>query len=111
MQAVITFGLDIAKSVFQVHGIGTEGKVGYPPATQVGPLQEVVAVPCRHRGLRLIAPLSTRASGTRPYREADATCLCEAVRQAPEERSADAEAICEAVQRSNMRFVPIKTSD
>jgi transposase len=27
MQAVTTIGLDIAKSVFQVHGIGKEGKV------------------------------------------------------------------------------------
>jgi transposase len=27
MQAVTTIGLDIAKSVFQVHGIDTEGKV------------------------------------------------------------------------------------
>ncbi|MGA8688367.1 MAG: hypothetical protein WB662_00260, partial [Methyloceanibacter sp.] len=27
MQAVTTLGLDIAKSVFQVHGIDTEGKV------------------------------------------------------------------------------------
>jgi transposase len=27
MQAVITIGFDIAKSVFQVHGIDAEGKV------------------------------------------------------------------------------------
>jgi transposase len=27
MQAVTTIGLDIAKSVFQVHGINAEGKV------------------------------------------------------------------------------------
>jgi len=27
MQAITTIGLDIAKSVFQVHGIDTEGKV------------------------------------------------------------------------------------
>jgi transposase len=27
MQAVTTIGLDIAKSVFQVHGIDAEGKV------------------------------------------------------------------------------------
>jgi len=27
MQAVTTIGLDIAKSVFQVHGIGAEGNV------------------------------------------------------------------------------------
>ena len=27
MQAITTIGLDIAKSIFQVHGIDTEGKV------------------------------------------------------------------------------------
>jgi transposase len=27
MQAVTTIGLDIAKSIFQVHGINAEGKV------------------------------------------------------------------------------------
>ena len=27
MQAIATIGLDIAKSVFQVHGIDTEGKI------------------------------------------------------------------------------------
>jgi transposase len=27
MQAITTIGLDIAKSVFQIHGIGSEGQV------------------------------------------------------------------------------------
>jgi hypothetical protein len=31
MQAVTTIGLDIAKSVFQVHGIDAEGKVRLAP--------------------------------------------------------------------------------
>jgi hypothetical protein len=30
MQAITTIGLDIAKSVFQVHGIDAEGNVGRP---------------------------------------------------------------------------------
>ena len=33
MQAVPTIGLDIAKSVFQVHGVDITSSGGYPPAT------------------------------------------------------------------------------
>jgi hypothetical protein len=47
MQAVTTIGLDIAKSVFQVHGIDAEGKV-------------LSAVSGRDRGLRHIASLVAR---------------------------------------------------
>jgi hypothetical protein len=34
MQTVTTIGLDIAKSVFQVHGIDTKGDVDHPPSAQ-----------------------------------------------------------------------------
>jgi transposase len=34
MQTVSTIGLDIAKSVFQVHGVDANGVVGYPPAVE-----------------------------------------------------------------------------
>ena len=45
MQAVTTIGLDIAKSVFQVHGVDAEGKVAGPsPAL----LQEASALRGRH---------------------------------------------------------------
>ena len=30
MQTVTTIGLDIAKSVFQVHGVDIEGNAGHP---------------------------------------------------------------------------------
>jgi hypothetical protein len=35
MQAVTTTGLDIAKSVFQVHGIHAEGKVLIPASSEI----------------------------------------------------------------------------
>ena len=34
MRAAATIGLDIAKSVFQVHGIDAEGKGAHPPSTE-----------------------------------------------------------------------------
>ena len=90
MQSITTIGLDIAKSVFQVHGIDAEGNVvirrqlkrRYVP----GVLSEAAAVPRRDRGLCVVAPLVTRAPGARPHRSADAAGLREALRQATEER-------------------------
>ena len=38
MQATMTIGLDIAKSVFQVHNIDAEGKVVIDPAIRTPPL-------------------------------------------------------------------------
>ena len=61
MQMVTTVGLDIAKSVFQVHGVDAARRGGHPPSAQAslrpGVLPEVATVPGGHRGLRLIAPL------------------------------------------------------
>jgi hypothetical protein len=67
---VTTIGLDIAKSVFQVHGVDANGKVivSPPDKTSVcfGALSEAVAVSGRHRSLRLLASLVARAQGARP---------------------------------------------
>jgi hypothetical protein len=69
MQTVSIIGLDIAKSVFQVHGVDANGLV-------VGRRQlkrrYVLAFfeklpPGWHRGLCLITPLVARAAGTRPH--------------------------------------------
>ena len=61
MQTVSTIGLDIAKSVFQVHGIDAAGQVVIRRQLKrryvLAILPEVAAMPDRHRGLRLIAPL------------------------------------------------------
>ena len=90
MQAITTIGLDIAKSVFQIHGVDAAGNVNCsaPAQAQIrfAIFSEAAAVPRRHRGVRLVAPLVARAAGTRPYRAPDATSLCEALRQATQER-------------------------
>ena len=79
MQTITTIGLDIAKSVFQVHGVDAGGRVAIRRQIEASPrlgfLSEAAAMPCRHRSLRLIAPLVARAQGARPYGTADTTCL------------------------------------
>jgi transposase len=90
MQMVTTIGLDIAKSVFQVHGIDAEGKVIIRRQLKrryvLAFFREATAVPGRDRSLRYIALLVARAQKAWPYRAADAAGLCEALRQATEER-------------------------
>jgi transposase len=113
MQAVTTIGLDIAKSVFQVHGIDAEGKV----------------IICRQLKRRYVLALFQKLPPCLVGIEACATshnwsreikALGHNVRLMPpayvkpyikrqKNDAADAEAICEAVTRANMRFVETKT--
>src|SRR6202051_4307357 len=89
MQTITTIGLDLAKSVFQVHGVDTGGQVVIRRQLKrrscPGFLSEAATMPDWHRGLRLISPLVARTPGTRSYRSADAAGLREAVCQAAEE--------------------------
>ena len=89
MQTITTIGLDIAKSVFQVHGVDAAGQVvirrQLKRRARPGVLPEAATMPGWHRGLRLVAPLVARAPGTWPYRAVDAAGLREALRQAAEE--------------------------
>ena len=89
MRTIVTIGLDIAKSVFQVHGVDAVGQVvirrQLRPSVRSGVLSEVTAMPDWHRGLRVIALLVTRAPGTGSHCTTDAAGLREALRQASEE--------------------------
>ena len=86
MQTVTTIGLDIAKSVFQVHGIDAEGKViirrqlkrRYVLAffEKLSPC--LVGIEACVTSPSLVA----RAPGSRPYRSPDAAGLRETLRQA-----------------------------
>ena len=89
MLTVTTIGLDIAKSVFQVHGVDAAGQVVVRRSVEA-PLcfavfSEGTVVPCWHRGLRFVTLLVARATGARPHRAADAAGLCEALHQETEE--------------------------
>jgi hypothetical protein len=115
MQTVTTIGLDIAKSVFQVHGIDAAGQVvirrqlkrryvlaffeKLPPC-----LIGIEACASSHHWSRELQALGHTVrlmppAYVKPYvkrQKNDAT---------------DAEAICEAVTRANMRFVSTKTPE
>ena len=83
MQTVTTIGLDIAKSVFQVHGVDAAGQVvirrQLKRRVRPGVLPETATMPGWHRGLRLVALLVARAPSTRPYGAVDAAGLREAL--------------------------------
>ena len=84
MQAITTIGLDIAKSVFQVHGVDADGQVVVRRQLK---RRYVLAVfeklaPCLIgiEACALIPPLVTPASGIGTQCASDASSLCEALR-------------------------------
>ena len=115
MQTVTTIGLDIAKSVFQVHDIDAEGKVLIRRQLK---RRYVLAFfeklqPCL---------VGIEACGTSHHWSRELKALGHNVRLMPpayvkpyvkrqKNDAADAEAICEAVTRANMRFVETKTAE
>jgi len=115
MQTITTIGLDIAKSVFQVHGVDTEGNVVLRRQLK---RRYVLAFfqklpPC-------LVGIEASASSHHWSRELQA--LGHTVRLMPpayvkpyvkrhKNDATDAEAICEAVTRPNMRFVATKTPE
>jgi transposase len=117
--AIVTVGIDTAKSVFAVHGVDEAGKVQLrQPKVARGKLNALIASlpPCtigmeactgahhwarqfqaHGHCVRLMAPKLVspyRMSGKRGKNDA-----------------ADAAATCEAVGRANMRFVPVKSEE
>ena len=115
MQTITTIGLDIAKSVFQVHGVNASGQVvirrqlkrryvlaffqNLPPC-----LVGIEACASSHHWSRELSALGHTVrlmppAYVKPY-----------VKRQKND-AADAEAICEAVTRVNMRFVATKTPE
>jgi transposase len=115
MGQVVTIGLDIAKSVFQVHGVDAEGVVVIrqkltrarllPFFAKLEPcLVGIEACGASHHWARELARLGHDArlmppSYVKPYLKRQKNDM------------ADAEAICEAVTRPTMRFVPVKSPE
>ena len=115
MQTITTIGLDIAKSVFQVHGVDAEGKVIIRRQLK----RRYVLAFFRKQAPCLVG-IEACASSHHWSRELKA--LGHTVRLMPpayvkpyvkrqKNDAADAEAICEAVTRANMRFVATKTPE
>src|SRR5665648_819879 len=115
MLTITTIGLDIAKSVFQVHGIDAQWQVvtrrqlkrrsvlaffqKLPPC-----LVGIEACASSHHWSRELQVLGHTVrlmppAYVKPYVKRQKNDM------------ADAEAICEAVTRANMRFVPTKTPE
>jgi len=113
MGEVSTIGLDIAKSVFQVHGVDVDGAVvirkrvirakvlgffaALPPC-----LIGMEACPSAHYWSRRLAALGHAVRLMPPS-------YVKAYLRRSKNDANDAAAICEAVTRPSMRFVPIKS--
>lgn len=115
MKKIITVGLDLAKSIFQVHGIADDGSVVLRRAMRRSQVLEFFRSidPCR---------VGIEACASSHYWANAIGQLGHTVRMMPpayvkayvkrnKTDAADAEAICEAVSRPTMRFVPVKTPD
>src|SRR3984957_17873984 len=112
---ITTIGLDLAKRVFQVHGVDAAGEVIVRKALR------------RAQVLPFFAKLSPclvgmEACGTSHHWARELTRLGHKVKLMPpayvkayvkrgKTDAADAEAICEAVTRPTMRFVPVKSRE
>jgi transposase len=112
---ITTIGIDLAKDVFQLHGVDERGHVVLKRQIRRKEMIEffVKLQPCL---------IGMEACGSAHYWARRLSELGHTVKlMAPQfvkpyvktnkHDMADAEAICEAVTRSNMRFVPIKTVD
>src|SRR5256886_6989827 len=115
MSEITTIGLDLAKHVFQAHGIDAEGTTVLRKRLRRG---QVLAFFSRIP--RCVVGLE--ACATAHYWARELGALGHEVRLMPahyvkayikrnKHDAADAEAICEAVQRPTMRFVPVKTAE
>ena len=115
MQTVTTIGLDIAKSVFQVHGVDTEGNVVIRRQ-----LKRRYVMTFFQKLPPCLVGIEACASSHHWSRELQA--IGHSVRLMPpayvkpyvkrhKNDATDAEAICEAVTRPNMRFVATKTEE
>jgi transposase len=115
MQVITTIGLDIAKSVFQVHGVDADGQV-------------VIRRQLKRRYVlaffQKLSPclVGIEACASSHYWSRELQALGHTVRLMPpayvkpyvkrqKNDATDAEAICEAVTRPNMRFVATKAPE
>jgi transposase len=112
---ITTLGINIAKSVFQLHGVDADGAVVLQKKLRRGAVLDCLGKlePCL---------IGMEAWATSHHWAREIAALGHDVRLIPpayvkpyvkrqKNDAADAEAICEAVTRPNMRFVPVKTEE
>src|SRR5271167_131114 len=112
---IVTIGLDLAKNIFQVHGVDASGQVVVRRSLRRAQMLPFFA--------RLPSCLvGMEACGTSHYWARELIKLGHEVRLMPpayvkpyvkrgKTDAADAEAVCEAVTRPTMRFVPVKSPE
>jgi len=115
MSDIITIGIDLAKSVFQLHGVDAEGRVFLrrqlrrsqmleffqgQPACLIG----MEACASAHYWARELIKLGHEVRLMQPS-------YVKGYVKRGKTDAADAEAICEAVSRPSMRFIPVKSKD
>ena len=114
MLETMTIGLDVAKQIFQVHGVSADGKATIKRQLR---RSELLAFFGKQAG----CIVGLEACGGSHFWAREITALGHDVRLIPpayvkpyvkrgKTDAVDAEAICEAVSRPTMRFVPIKTA-
>ena len=116
MTKVTIVGLDLAKSVFQVHGADKEGRPVVRKKLRRGQVLAFFAglSPCLIglEGLCLSALLGPGVTGARARGATDPAAVCAALcedetRMMPRMRKA----ICEALMRPTMRFAAVKSAE
>jgi transposase len=112
---ITTVGIDLAKSVFSIHGVDGCGKSALNRQVRRDQLLEVIAKlePClvgmeacsgAHHFARALGRLGHQPRIMAPQ-------FVQPYRKSQKNDGNDAEAICEAVARPNMRFVAIKSEE
>lgn len=112
---ITTIGIDLAKTIFQVHGVTSDGKVAFNRSLRRSQMLPFFSKldPCL---------IGMEACGTSHHWAREISALGHEVKLMPpiyvkpyvkrgKTDAADAEAICEAVTRPTMRFVPIKSPE
>jgi transposase len=115
MSEIKVLGIDLAKSVFQLHGMDARGAPKLRKQVRRSQLLRLLSqlAPCR---------VAMEACGSAHFWARQIQALGHEVRLIPAQYVKafvkgnktdrnDAEAICEAAQRANMRFVPVKSEE
>jgi len=115
MKEITTVGIDLAKSVFTVHGVDAAGRTVLRKTVRRERLMELMAAlpPCLI-GMEACGGAHEWARKFQVHGHRVGIMMARfvaAYRKSSKNDGNDAEAICEAVGRPNMRFVPVKSAE
>jgi transposase len=115
MREITTVGVDLAKSVFTVHGVDAAGRTVLRKSVRRDKLLELIATlpPCLI-GMEACSGAHEWARQFERHGHRVGIMMARfvtAYRKSSKNDGNDAEAICEAVARPNMRYVPVKSAE